>query len=329
LQKRELSRRRHNLAKLLEFLRPFLAKEVPVYLSRVSGLTDGNESDALDLIVQGIVPTSHSYWTWHPPKMDALILSSYQYGAIDGLKQLEQIAEEFEKRIRPVFGSGALHIEFENAFHKYSFLAMMVQVLTRNIRIWYPESPLLPDFVEGTVAFKEIEGYTPAMHPLVLPTKVVYDDLTADGAKWLNAQNSMKGKTISIWTLKTPLLLSLTRLVFLLAENAEQGLTRVVETEQSSLIRRNAARLAIGGPDDNPTIDGQKVPTLTPTEYRVVKCLVDSRVAGLPRLTSPDLDKQSKTTDAHKVLRRLLNRHKLWKAVIRFPERKGMGYGVA
>jgi hypothetical protein len=87
---------------------------------------------------------------------------------------------------------------------------------------------------------------------------------------------------------------------------------RAEPTEQNTMAK---GRLVLGNDHENPQIDGTQMPRLTMRERRVVGAIVTAKSKGQPRLTGPELDTQSNTSEARKVLRALANKHPLWKSV--------------
>jgi len=105
---------------------------------------------------------------------------------------------------------------------------------------------------------------------------------------------------------------------------------RADSTEQNATTINKAAksRLVLGNEHENPQIDGTQMPRLTPRERRVIGAIVTAKTKGQSRLTGPELDDQSNTSESRKVLKGLSEKHSLWKIIIKFPEAKGDGYGL-
>ena len=85
-----------------------------------------------------------------------------------------------------------------------------------------------------------------------------------------------------------------------------------------------APPIVLGGPDDAPIVRGIEKDILTPTQYRVVKALLDafpSRVAG------DSLARKSMTDDPVGVIDRL-NRDKDWASVLSKAGKVHGGYGI-
>jgi hypothetical protein len=76
------------------------------------------------------------------------------------------------------------------------------------------------------------------------------------------------------------------------------------------------------GPGQQPIVKGKKKPALTKPRYDVVATLIRAGEAGLSK---DALDKNSKHGDARRVLRRLADGDRDWRAVIQFPGTGGMG----
>jgi hypothetical protein len=167
------------------------------------------------------------------------------------------------------------------------------------------------------------------MAPILFPTGRTI--AWSEHQDWHAAANLVKTQDISMSVVKTPYLCAIARTVKFAAEYLGENLIAEMrrKEKEDAEKRRPKSRLTLGEAGGNPKIDETQMPRLTPTEYRVVSALVAAKSKGQPRLTAPELDAQSNTTDARKVLKSLAASHPLWKEIILFPARKGDGYGIA
>jgi hypothetical protein len=72
-------------------------------------------------------------------------------------------------------------------------------------------------------------------------------------------------------------------------------------------------------------VQGKRKPALTNAAYDVVRALI---CAGENGLTKDALDHESKHGDARKIMRRLADGDRDWKAVLVFPGKPGRGYRI-
>src|SRR5262249_19042815 len=84
-------------------------------------------------------------------------------------------------------------------------------------------------------------------------------------------------------------------------------------------------RVTLGGRAERPVERGKQKDPLTVAQYDVVKALLG---AGETGLSKDKLDSVSKHSDARKVLKRLANSDRDWKAVIHFGLRPGGRYRI-
>jgi hypothetical protein len=85
-----------------------------------------------------------------------------------------------------------------------------------------------------------------------------------------------------------------------------------------------APPIVLGGPDDAPIVRGIEKDYLTPTQYRVVKVLVDAFPA---KVAGDTLARKSKTDDPVGVIDRL-SRDKEWASVLSKAGKPHGGYGI-
>lgn len=97
---------------------------------------------------------------------------------------------------------------------------------------------------------------------------------------------------------------------------ARARIARAQEAEAQSVILR--------GPGKSPLVNGQEVPPLNDTQYKVISALKDAGAAGLTKL---ELRRNSGCGGAVDILKRLAG-HEPWTSVIGLAGKTGGGYRI-
>jgi hypothetical protein len=201
-------------------------------------------------------------------------------------------------------------------------------------RLWQPESMIIPEIVSGSILYHdEPPGRvsTPDGRELYFQPNNFTQEYTE---AWRLIRGELPKKPVVVHMLKTPIIQAAAIMAKLALDHVDsadaQAAMNSVTPAPKLRVKPLASRLVLGETGENPTIDGKEKRCLTTSQYRVVKAIVEAMNKGLDRLTSPELDRKSKVTDARKILVDLAENDDDWKSIIKFPEGvKGKGYGIS
>jgi hypothetical protein len=320
--------RRRLLSELLKTLREELKSAPPIYFAEISGIPPG-AYQAFHGLAYGICEPSDATRSYGPKESGDMpfffgFVGDFDFAWERLLAVAPKICDTIGKTIVDETKEPMEPIDRLEADKQALMAAYFTYLLTDIFRAKQPESLQLPSILKGKI-FCDPKDRASIWFP---GGKVTHPPILRDDAARTAFWESLCGGRISINVLKTPIIQSCALTIARMLEQSPSRPGMRIAPDRLRKAIGKKSRLLLKGPDDNPVIDGQQQPLLSPREYKAVKAIVDAKALGQMRLSDPELDRKSGITDARKVLKTLANRNRSWKGILQFAGRKGLGYGI-